>query len=180
MDMYRLEVAPYFPINIQHLYKMEHTPFKVYMQNEKGAYIDLDMEENFDIAKLQKLEDQNIRTLFVEKNERLKMTDLLTEHLVSGLNPDNLNEQEKIDYSEQSMHLLSAKLIKSGVTKGSIELANSSLKANIYNARNKKGLRSLLKKLMENRHSYVYLHTQLLTYFGIQLMQILDWGDPEK
>lgn len=180
MDMFKLEVAPFFPINIQHFQKMEHSPIKVYMQDENGTYLDLRLDREFSLERLHQLEDQNIHTLFVEKNERLKMTDLLTEHLVSNINRDNLNDQEKIDQSEQSMHLLSGKLINAGVTKESIGLAAATLRGNIQNAKGKRGLRSLLKKLMENKHSYAYLHTQLLTYFGIQLMQILDWGDPEQ
>jgi HD-GYP domain-containing protein (c-di-GMP phosphodiesterase class II) len=180
MDMFKLEVAPFFPIDINHFEKMEYSPFKVFMQDEKGQYLDLNMQNEYSVEKILRLRDQNIHTLFVEKNERLKMTDLVTEHLVSNINRDNLNDQEKIDHAEQSMHLLSGKLINAGLTKESVVLAASTLKSNIQNAKGKKGLRSLLKKLMENKHSYSFLHTQLLTYFGIQLMQILDWGDPDQ
>lgn len=180
MDMFKLEVPPFFPIDINHFEKMEYSPFRVFTQDENGQYQDLKLDGEYNLEKILRLKERNVRTLFVDKNERLKMTELVTEHLVSSLDQSQLNEQEKVDYAEQSMHLLSGKLINSGITKNSIALAAATLKANIQNAKGKRGLRSLLKKLLENKHSYAYLHTQLLTFFGVQLMEILEWGDPEQ
>lgn len=179
-DMVSLEVPPYYPFDISLFEKMEYSPFRVYHQNMSGEYENLNLTEEYDNKKIESLMQKNVSCLYVDANERLKMTELITEHLVSGMDINNLNDQEKIDQTEQSMHLLSGKLVNVGVTKNSAILAAAALKGTINNAKTKKGLRSLLKKLLENKHSYAYLHTQLLTFFGIQLMQVLDWGNLDQ
>ena len=74
----------------------------------------------------------------------------------------------------------SKKLAHIGVTPETIELANQNM-ANIRkNVKSHPKLSQLMERLLQNKTSYLFKHTQILTYVSLHIIQNIDWGTPEQ
>ncbi|MGB0452117.1 MAG: hypothetical protein ACPGJV_00265 [Bacteriovoracaceae bacterium] len=179
MDMVKLDVPDYFPIDTEYFEKLDYTPVNIYKQNLQGDYELTGLHESYDLGLIEKLKNKKVKSLYVQKNDRVRFTEVLTETMVANLDFKKLNSDEKLDHAEQSMHLLSNKILKLGLTENNVDITKNALKNTVALAKKSKGLKALLKQLLNNKHSYSFLHTQLLTFYGIQIIQKIDWGTPE-
>jgi response regulator RpfG family c-di-GMP phosphodiesterase len=48
------------------------------------------------------------------------------------------------------------------------------------NVKTNPNLSKLLDRLLANKASYLFTHTQLLSYIGLHIVKNIDWGNPEQ
>src|SRR5690606_22474710 len=102
------------------------------------------------------------------------------EEALSRLNPKDLEEDDRIIQIETSQNDLRVKLETMGITDEAIEIAQKTIKNLTNTVQRYPRLASLMRRMLTNKSSYLYKHTQLITYVGQHILQHIDWGTSEQ
>lgn len=176
-------VPDYFPIPITYFHAIKRSVCPIYCRNSEDAqkyYLKIDKLKDFDSALITTLEQEGVDHLFVDKMDRLNFVSNITSELMSTLQFEELSDDEQVSAIDKSVELLSKKLLTIGITEETIELAKKNMAAIRATARRSTKLSSLLDRLLSNKSSYLYKHTQILTYICLHIMHNTDWGNPDQ
>jgi HD-GYP domain-containing protein (c-di-GMP phosphodiesterase class II) len=66
------------------------------------------------------------------------------------------------------------------VNEETIKLANKNIDNMKRVVKSNPKMAKLLERLLSNRSSYLYKHTQILTYVSLHIIRNIDWGNPEQ
>lgn len=182
-DMVQLNVPEYFAIPIQFFYYITAPITDVYKQDidDTDQYNLLISEYNdFSSQDIRDLTAKGMTHLYIKKNQRLKFVTNINQEIASKLSHKDLNDNEKVVALEMSQTLLQEKIQRTGITQETITLANKNIKSMSKLAKSSPSLLRLLKRMMKNKSSYQFKHSQLLMYVGAHLMSNLDWGNEEQ
>lgn len=117
---------------------------------------------------------------YVNKLDRLKMTDQITAELLAQLDEKDLNSDERIQASVSNMKLLAGKLVSMGITEETIALARKGMNSMAGAVKAYPQMGALLKRMLSNETGYLYRHTQIATYVALHIVRNIDWGTPEQ
>jgi HD-GYP domain-containing protein (c-di-GMP phosphodiesterase class II) len=129
---------------------------------------------------LKKLESSGVKNLFVDKMDRLELVNTITSELMATLPDEALSEEEQLTASDATLSLASKKLVSIGVTEETVELAKKSMDSLKKNVKVNPNLSKLLERMLANQSSYLFTHTQILSYIGLHIIKNIDWGNPEQ
>ncbi len=179
-DMARRQVEKHFPLPGRYFEWVNHPACAVYHRGKDGA-----MEVLFPAhAKADRsspaAQAALAGTVYVDALERLKMADQITAELLSQLDDADLNPHEQLQAQESNLEMLSQKLLTLGIQEETIALAKKGIQAMSANAKAYPKLGPLLKRMLENQSSYLFRHTQIVTYVCQHIVQRIDWGSPEQ
>lgn len=182
-DMSAKVVPDFFPIPIVYFKVIKRSVCNVYSQNT-------DDPKKFDlrIPKLQEFDDKTISAmieegvthLYVNKLDRLEFVNNVTSELMTLLESKDLSPDESLSAADKSMELLSKKLLTIGVNEETIKLAKQSMDTMRKNVKANPKLAKLLERMLSNKSSYLFKHTQLLTYICLHIIKNIDWGNAEQ
>jgi hypothetical protein len=179
-DMVKLSVPEYFPFHIEYFKNLKRTCSKLFLETS-GVYFEISQEySNFAPELIEGLESKGVKELYCEKNQRLKLVNHITSELVGDIEDKELNESEQIQANDINRANLTQKLKILGVEEETIKLAKKNLKSISDTCKRTPLLTKLFEKLNANKASYLYLHTQLVTYIGLHIMGHIDWGNEEQ
>jgi HD-GYP domain-containing protein (c-di-GMP phosphodiesterase class II) len=179
-DMSNKVVPDFFPIPIAYFRELKRPVSNVYLHKDKKFEVILPRLQEIDQKTINQYLDENIDFLYVDKMDRLEFVNNITSELMAHLKSEELSKDEQISASDKSIELLSKKLAHIGVTAETIELANKTM-ANIRkNVKSHPKLSQLMDRLLQNKTSYLFKHTQILTYVSLHIIQNIDWGTPEQ
>ena len=99
---------------------------------------------------------------------------------MSALEVEEISEDEMITAVDKSIELLSKKLLTIGIKEETIVLAKKNIAIITANAKRSTKLSKLLDRLLSNKTSYLYKHTQILTYVGLHIIHNIDWGNADQ
>jgi HD-GYP domain-containing protein (c-di-GMP phosphodiesterase class II) len=99
---------------------------------------------------------------------------------MASLADADLSEEEQLTAAELTLELASNKLISLGITEETVKLAQKSMETMKNNVKMNPNLSKLMNKLLANKTSYLFTHTQILSYIGLHIVQNIDWGNPEQ
>jgi len=178
-DMVQIAVPEYFGIDIEYFKHIPRAVTNVYKKN--GESYELALEELKDYPKelIEKMESDHEK-LYVEKNERLKIVTNITRELAIKIPGASLNKDEEITVNEMSQNLVADKLKQFGITKETVELSKKNIKNMVESCRRFPTLGNMVQRLLRNRSSYLYKHSQLLMYICSHLMDHIDWGNEDQ
>ncbi len=179
-SMSTMEVPEYYPIPLHFFSILRRSPCPVYLQ-DKGTYSVL-FEKSKDISQkdLNKLESGGTKNLFIGKMDRLEFVNTLTSELMATLKDEDLSADEQISAADSTLILASKKLMSIGITEETVTLARKSIETMKKNSKTNPKLSKLLERLLANKTSYLFTHTQLLCYIGLHIIKNIDWGNPEQ
>lgn len=181
-DMMNKVVPQYYPIPIEHFLALKRSICPVYVpdHSDPNKYvIQFEKLKDFSPAEIEKL--STIRKhLYVDKMDRLEFVNNVTSELMTSLSNQDLSQDEQITASNTSLELLSKKLLTLGVNEETIELAKKNIEIMKLNAKSNPKLNNLLLRLLSNKTSYLFKHTQILTYICLHIVRNIDWGNPEQ
>lgn len=182
-DMSAKVVPEYFPIPITYFNVIRRSVCDVYSQN-------LDNPKQYDlrIGKLKEFNEDDIRPmiqegvthLFVKKLDRLEFVNNVTSELITHLEGTDLSPREELSAADKSVELLSRKLLSIGVNEETIKLANKNIDTMKKVVKSNPKMAKLLERMLSNKSSYLYKHTQILTYVCLHIIRNIDWGNPEQ
>ncbi len=180
-EMSEKVLPDYFPIPILYFKVLRRSVCPVYSQDvEDPAKFVLRFAQlrDFTEVEVNTLIQEGITHLYVEKHHRLDFVNSVTNELMSELEALDLSLDEQMTAADKSVELLSQKLLSIGVTEETIRLARKNIDGIKRNVKTNPKLSKLVERLLANKASYLYRHTQLLAYVGCHIVRNIDWGSP--
>ena len=176
-------VPDYFPIPISFVSELKRTVCPVFSQdiNDLKKYkLTIEKQNDFDPKLITSLIQEGVDHLYVDKMDRLEFVSNVTSELMSTLKFEELSDDEVVSAIDTSVELISKKLLTIGITQETIELANKTMAGIRYTAKRNTKLSGLLDRLLNNKASYLYKHTQVLTYVSLHIIHNTDWGNADQ
>lgn len=182
-EMMNKVVPDYFPIPMAHFSILKRSVCPVYAQNPqdpKKYNQVLDKHKDIDEKLIKDLIKKNTTHLYVDKLDRLEFVNNITSEFMTRLSKNDISEDEHMSATDKGMELLSKKLSVIGVTEETVALANKTMETLRTNVKAYPKLQKLLDRLLKNKASYLFKHTQILTYICLHIVQNIDWGNEEQ
>ena len=176
-------VPEYFPIPIHYFQSIQRSVCPVYFKDAgegENYHLKIDKLIDFDSDFNASLVQEGVNYLYVDKMDRLDFVNNVTSELMSALEADEVSEDEMITAVDKSVELLSKKLLTIGIKQETIALAKKNIAIITANAKRSTKLSKLLDRLLSNKTSYLYKHTQILTYVGLHIIHNIDWGNADQ
>jgi response regulator RpfG family c-di-GMP phosphodiesterase len=174
------EVPDYFPIPIHFFGMLKRPACHVYLKENSSYGLRFEKMKDFAPGEINKLEDSGVKTLYVNKLDRLEFVNNVTSELMASLSEDEISPDEQVTAADSTMVLAAKKLLSIGVTEETVTIAKKSMETMRRNSRINPKLSKLLEKLLANKASYLFTHTQLLSFIGLHIIKNIDWGNPEQ
>lgn len=182
-EMINKVVPEFFPIPISYFLVIKRPICPVYARNidDENKY-DLRIQklQNYEASYIEDLIREGIDLLYIDKMARLEFVQNVTSELIVTLASDELSTNEKLIANERGIELLSAKLMTIGITDETIKLAQKGMQDIIQTSKAYFKITDLVQELLKNQNSYLYQHTQLITYVAIHIIKNIDWGSQEQ
>ena len=179
-DMSEKPVPDFFPIGIEFFKSLKRSVCPVFAKENDQYLLKFEKLKDFDPNAIETLVKNGTRFLYVNKLDRLEFVNNLTSELMSILEEPELSKDEQISAADKSIELLSRKLLNFGINDETILLANKNIQSMKKNARSYPKLSKLMDRLLSNKTSYLYKHTQILTYICLHIVKNIDWGNAEQ
>lgn len=176
-------VPNYFPIPILYFNCIKRSVCTVYAEDSDKAnsYVPrIEKNKPFDSILINQMAQEGVTHLFVDKMDRLDFVNNVTSELISTLEAEEISVDEQHTATDKNIELLSRKLLTIGITEETIGLAKKNIDAIRTNVKKNPKLSKLLDRLLSNKTSYLYKHTQILTYISLHIIRNIDWGTPEQ
>lgn len=176
-------VPDFFPIPILYFHSIKRSVCPVYsrdIDDEQKYNLRIQKLMDFDSTLITSLVQEGVDYLYVDKMDRLEFVNNVTSELISDLQMEVLSDDEVVSALDKSVELLSKKLLTIGITEETIGLAKKNILAIRNTAKKNTKLSKLLDRLLSNKASYLYKHTQILTYICMHIIHNIDWGNTEQ
>jgi len=174
-EMMEKPVPDYYPIATHYLSVLKHPVSNIFLK--RNGKFDLVFKKN------QPIDPSLLRGsdyVYVDKMDRLEFVANITSVLMSELAPSEISVDEQVTATDKSVELLSKQLLTVGVTPDTIDLAKKTMEQIKKNVKTVPNLSKLVDRLLSNQASYLFLHTQILTYVALHIVKNIDWGTPEQ
>lgn len=176
-------VPDFFPIPILYFNVIKRSVCTVYAEDfdHDGKYVPrIEKLKTFDSSLITHMVQEGVTHLYVDKMDRLDFVNNVTSELISTLESEEISPDEQHTAADKSIELLSKKLLTIGITEETIGLAKKNMEVIRSNVKKNPKLSKLLERLLANKTSYLYKHTQILTYISLHIIRNIDWGTPEQ
>src|SRR5690606_9460609 len=159
----------FFPIPIEYFKSLKRPVCDVFWKDpqSKKHVLKLAKNKDYDWPFLEKLVKAGVTELYVDKMNRLEFVHNVTAELMVTLEQEDLSEDEAISAADKGVELLSRKLLTIGVSEETINLAKQHIDIMRKNVKKSPQLSLLLARLISNESSYLFKHTQILTYVSL-------------
>lgn len=182
-DMSAKVVPNYFPIPIVYFKVIKRSVCPVYSQDiddSKKYHLAIEKMVEFDEKTIGTLIEQGMSHLYINKLDRLDFVNNVTSELITLLEGSDLSVDEGISAADKSVELLSRKLLTLGINEETIALAKKNIDVMRKNTKSNPKMAKLLERLLSNKTSYLFKHTQILTYVALHIIKNIDWGNAEQ
>lgn len=182
-DMSQKIVPDHFPIPINYFKVIGRAVCPVYSQDPEDPlkFVQrINKLQEFDEKLIHSFIEEGVTHLYVNKLDRLEFVNNVTSELMSKLSRNEISADEEMSAADKSMELLSKKLLTIGMNEETIKLAHKNMNVMAKNVKMFPKMAKLLERLLSNRSSYLFKHTQILTYVGLHIVKNIDWGTQEQ
>jgi HD-GYP domain-containing protein (c-di-GMP phosphodiesterase class II) len=179
-EMMNKIVPEYFPIPAHFFLNLRRSACPIFRKSDNEYKVEVDKLKLINPDRVQTLIAEGTDTLYVDRLDRLEFVSTLTSEMMSNIDGDDLSKDELIVAQDRSLELLSKKLLTFGVTEDTTALAHKNIESMKKNVKSYPKLAKLLERLLSNQASYLYKHTQILTYICLHIIKNIDWGSPEQ
>jgi len=186
-DMAKIPTSQYYPIPIEHFSSLLESPADVFIKIGKGdnsQYIKrIHAGDGLEIETVERYMKSGVASLYVESTSRLHFVNALTanllRHLEEEITSDNPDVNE--DSIQQTIQETVAKNIESlGITPEIQQVCNKSMHKMIRESEKYPRINGLIERLMNNKASFGFKHTQVTTYMAMAILKKIDWGKEEQ
>lgn len=179
-DMASLSVGSHFEISIEFFKNLKRSVVDVYSLSDKNYSLLFPAYQDFAPNEISQLISQGTSKLYVKSGDRLKFVSNVTAELVTHIPLNEVSDDDIVKVQEISINLLQEKLARMGINKETVALSKQNMKQMIGNAKRHPKLGNLMNKMLKNKSSYRFKHTQVLTYVCMHIMEHIDWGNEEQ
>ncbi len=180
-DMAQLEVPELFPLPIKLFQYLESAPCDVFVQISKpGKKIEHALAwEQGAIRRhtITSYQERGFDVLYVPADERLRVTNLMSQMVLTSLDDPGLTKERRLDVLEQGFEVVASRLTDNAkvnaevvaISKKCIEQVSSIVKQFPK-------LRALMLGLSENKARYLYFHSIMTAYTSHHVVENISWG----
>lgn len=182
-DMSGKVVPDRFPIPILYFKVIRRSVCPVYSQDiDDPQKYNLRIKANVDFQEslINEMVQEGVTYLYVDKLDRLEFVNNVTTELMTHLESTDISVDEEMTATDKGMELLAKKLTTIGVTEETIKLARKNIDVIKKNVKANPKLAKLIDRLLNNKTSYLYKHTQILSYVGLHIVSNIDWGNEDQ
>lgn len=174
-------VPDFIPIAMTYCLNMTKSPCDLFILKDDQYQKIHSINDSVDAEEIQKLIKNKTDTVYVEAANRLKFVNHVTTSLVSRLNDPNMSQEEKLTATDEAMQMVQQSSQHDGPPSPStVELTTAAINTCLEIAKNNPTVAGLIKKLMANKASYMYKHTQLITHISQHILSNIEWGSNEQ
>ncbi len=183
-DLKEIRQGDYIPIEIQNFYVMNKAPCDTYIKLARATgdqYVKrIHSGDEFDKEGIKKYESQGVTELYVPKDQKnLFLEAQLKQYLVSIT--DNSKPEPVLVELRSDAYDINQTLIKNtGITEQMILMSQASVKAMVASVAHNKKLGSLLKNILNNKGSFAYKHSYLISVFASACMHKMEWSEDKQ
>ena len=186
-DMANIPTSQYYPIPIEHFSSLLESPSDIFIKIGKGdnsQYIKrIHAGDGLDIETVERYTNSGVNNLYVESSNRLHFVNALTanllQHLEEEITSDNPDVNE--DLIQQTIQETVAKNIESlGITPEIQKVCNKSMSKMIRECDKLPVINGMIERLINNKASFGFKHTQVATYMAMAILRKIDWGKEEQ
>ena len=179
-DMANKDVQNYYPIPINFFKNLNYLVCPIYIEDidKPGTYVmKFSSGEGIDEGVISQLIIEGYSELYVLKNDRLRITNAISEEIIAKLDAGELTTEEKLVYSDKMLGNLGKKLLRQGFDPQSIIQAKNLMDQVKKVSSKETKLRKLIASMLSNEASYRFKHVQLITLLGLKVISKSDWGN---
>ena len=183
-EMVGLNVPNYFPIPFHYLNRIKSPICATFFidpgeENSKDYQTLFSPGEEITKDKINNYISMGVDQIFIQKNDRLKLVNQISNEMISELSFDKLNDNERVVAGAVQIETVSDKFREIGVTKETVDSAKKALRNVAKDVKKNKSLKSMLQNLLNNKASYLYKHIQILSFVSLHLIKHADWAKKE-
>ncbi len=187
VDMIKVPTSQYYPIPIEHFTTLLESPADVFIKIGKGdssQYIKrIHSGDGLDTETVERYMKSGVASLYVESTSRLTFVNALTSNLLKHLEKELTSENPDVneDSISQTIQETVAKNIEVlGITPDIQKVCNKSMSKMIKESEKFPRINGLIERLMNNKVSFGFKHTQVTTYMAMAILKKIDWGKEEQ
>ncbi len=184
LDMANQVVPSYFPISITHFKFLEVAPCDVFLKIKKDSdfkykkVLFADVEISQDI--MAKLYAKKVTSLYVDKSERLRLTAILTDDILTKLKLVDAKSPEVLEVTSNAMEVVKERINIEGITPEVVKISEATLHTIKDYIEDAPKLKKFLARLLNNKNSYSYNHCILISYLADYINKNIEWGSAEQ
>lgn len=175
-------VPDFFPIQLSFCERIQKAPCEIFLLQGESGYVRLyDRGDAIKTKDIRQLITDGTEMIYVAAVNRLKFVNHITTELMERLKDAKLNDKGKVDAADTAMQMVK-KVVNSEkeISATTQELASIAISACIDIAKKNPRVASLLKKLLANKASFLYKHTQLIIHISQHIISNIEWGTSEQ
>lgn len=175
-------VPDFFPIGITFCLSLKKAPCEIFLLHGENSYqTEFSVNDLVKSDEIQKLIASGVDTIYVPAADRLKFVNHVNTNLLTRLTTTK-NEDEAINATDEAIHAIREEALKgeSPVALTTQELTSVAIQSCIDIAQKNPSVAALLKKLFQNKASFLYKHTQLIIYISQHIISNIEWGSNEQ
>lgn len=180
-SMANKKVDNFFGIPIPYYEYIDMPTCDIYLKEPDQTYSLLFAQDHpIHKEKIQEFLSDAVPALYIERDQRLKIVSQITAEMMALLEHEELDPNEQIQALESNIELVNRKLLKLGINEETIRQIDKNIENLQKVAKQNPKLSVLLSRLLNNQSSFMYLHTQMMTYVACHILQNIDWGNKEQ
>lgn len=178
-------VPDFFPIGTNYCLSMKTAPCDIYILDNNSNYTKrFDEDSEFSPGEIRDLIDfGGHASIYVDSVNRLKFVNQVTTSLKSQLSDKSISIEEKVQAADTAIHVVQEEILRGGNSKiedAVRDLATTAISTCTDIAKADTRVANLLKKLLENKSSYLYQHIQIIIYICQVVLKNVEWGSSEQ
>lgn len=174
------KVPDYFSIPVHFMNYISYAPVELYLEKDNELIKSFTPKEKITREKVKEIVNLSHTSFYSHKNDRLRIVNHISSELIALLEESELSKKEQLQAAESNFHLAKQKLQDIGVDEETIALSTKNLEKVKQNAQSYPSIKSLIDNLLNNQSSFLFTHTQILTYVASHIIKNLDWGNDEQ
>lgn len=178
-DMAALQVPDYFEVPLEFFRYLKRSVVDVYFREGREYHLKFEANADFSQDIIKNL-SANTANLYVTKNDRLRFVANITSELVTLIPNQEMNADDAMKVQQMGMSLLQEKINLLGITPETVELSKRNIKQMVGNSKKYPKLGNLVARMLKNKASYLFKHTQILSHVCLHIMEHIDWGNEDQ
>ncbi len=178
-----LKLPDYVPFAVKHFYLMTKSPCSIFIKLLKKSGDEfvkrLNLDENFNREDLKKYEELGLSDLYILKEDYEVFMNSLFEQTLSNLKTNKILE-ENVELVADSF-VLSTDLMRTlGITPNCLAVVDQTISMMRTQILKADKIGPLLRKLLDDKMSYSYRHSYLISALAYTILPKMEWGSGDQ
>lgn len=183
-NLKELKLGDYVPIDIENFYVMNKAPCDTYIKLARSTgdqYVKrIHMGDEFDKEAIQKYESQGVKELYVPTEQKGHFLEAQLKQYLGSILDVSKPEPVLVELRSDAYDINKTLINNTGVTEQMILMSQASIKAMAQSVVQNKKLGGLLKNILNNKGSFAYKHSYLISVFSSAVMPKLEWSEKRQ